>query len=94
MWIGDIFIHYKEGTLPNPRSGDTLCFEAVEAPNRDMALMQVMEHHARVYFDSLQAKEFHPECPNAPWLNTIIGFKFRAYPKRCTSEVCRVAKPT
>ena len=82
MWRGDIYIKFQEGTLPNPDSGDTLCFEVAEAPNRDMALMQVMEHHARVYFDPLQGREFHPECHKAPWLNTITGFKFRAYGKK------------
>ena len=81
MWIGDIFIHYKEGTLPNPRSGDTLCFEAVQAPNRDMALMQVIDRHYHSR-PLLTGPNFHFECAKAPAFHTITGFKFRAYGKK------------
>ena len=81
MWRGDIHIHYKEGTLPNPDSGDTLCFEAVEAPNRDMALMQVIG--TRWLLNKTGAPEnYHPECANAPSFDDITGFKFRAYGKK------------
>ena len=93
MWRGDIYIYYKEGTLPNPDSGDKPCFEIAEAPNRDMALMQVTELHARhgVGYQCGEFKKgFHPESVYAPRFDTITGFKFRAYPKRCASAVCRV----
>ena len=81
MWRGDIYIYYKEGVLPETRSGDTLCFVDVEAPNRDMALMQVIG--TRWLLNKTGAPEnYHPECANAPSFDEITGFKFRSYGKK------------